>query len=161
MHATRMDSIRCMQKVCSKDQHHLAYIKSMQQGSKTPNVHKVHIERVQWRSKTPSVHRKCTKRIKNVCNEDWKHVVCIKSTRKGLITHDSEMIERTKHKWKEMEDQERLKGDGSGVVKKEKVWKKKSSQHGTKPLLFKKNHQRLANSHNAITYNTRATTRSP
>jgi hypothetical protein len=37
-----------------------------------------------------------------------------------------------------MEEHERMKGDGLGITKKEKVQKDKSSQHGTKGLLLKK-----------------------
>jgi hypothetical protein len=58
-----------------------------------------------------------------------------------------------------MEDQERMKGDGLGIEKEEKVQRINSSQHGTKHLLFKKNHQSLRNSHNVITYNTCTTSR--
>jgi hypothetical protein len=34
----------------------------------------------------------------------------------------------------------KIKGDGSSIEREEKVRKEKSSQHGTKHLLFKKNH---------------------
>jgi hypothetical protein len=60
-----------------------------------------------------------------------------------------------------MENQEGMRGDGSCIEKEEKVQREKGSQHGTKHLLFQKNHQRLKNSHNAITYNTRTIARSP
>jgi hypothetical protein len=55
-----------------------------------------------------------------------------------------------------MEDRERMKGDGLGVERGEKVQKEKNSQHGIRHLLFKKNHQKPKSSHNAITYNTYA-----
>ncbi len=42
------------------------------------------------------------------------------------------MIEKTKHEWEEMEDQKRMRGDGSNVERKEKKWKENDSQHGTK-----------------------------
>jgi hypothetical protein len=59
-----------------------------------------------------------------------------------------------------MENQKQMRGDGLGVEREEKVPKDKSSQHGTKHLLLKKNHQRLKSSHNVIIYNTCTTTRS-
>jgi hypothetical protein len=60
-----------------------------------------------------------------------------------------------------MEDQEQMRRDGLGVERKEKVQKEKSSQHGTRHMLFKKNHQRLRSSYNAIIYNTHTIARSP
>jgi hypothetical protein len=61
-----------------------------------------------------------------------------------------------------MEDHEQMRRYELGIEKKEKVQKDKSSQHGTKGLLFKKkNHQKLKSSHNTITYSIHATLRSP
>jgi len=113
------------------------------------------IEHVQWGLKAFSVHKKCMKKTKSVCNEDQEHLMCIESAQKGLRAHGNEIIERTKCEWKEMEDREQMKRDGSNIEKEEKVQRKNSSQHGTKHLLFKKNHQSLGSSHNVITYNTR------
>ncbi len=73
-----------------------------------------------------------------MCNEDQKHVVCIKCTRKGLRAHANEMIEMTKHKWEEMEDHEWMRGDGSSIEKEEKVRKEKNSELRTRCLLFQK-----------------------
>jgi hypothetical protein len=64
--------------------------------------------------------------------------MCIENAQKGLKAHGNEIIERTKCKWEEMDDQEWMKGDGSSIEKKEKVQRINSSQHGTKHLLFKK-----------------------
>jgi hypothetical protein len=60
-----------------------------------------------------------------------------------------------------MEDHERMKKYGLGNERKEKVQREKSSQHGTKHMFFKRNHQKFKNSYNAIIYNTHTTTRSP
>jgi hypothetical protein len=59
-----------------------------------------------------------------------------------------------------MEDQESMRGDGSSVEKEEKGRTKRIHNMGLGACYSKKNHQRLKNSHNAITYNTHATTRS-
>jgi hypothetical protein len=44
--------------------------------------------------------------------------VCIESAWKGLKAHGNEMIERSKCKWEEMEDHERMRGDGLNIEKK-------------------------------------------
>ncbi len=118
----------------------------------------MHIKHVQWGLKASSVHKKSMKKTKNVCNENREHLMCIESAQKGPRAHGTKIIERTKCKWKEMEDQERTKGNGSSIEKKQKVQKENSSQHGNKHLLFKKNHQSLKSSHNVI--NTRTIARS-
>jgi hypothetical protein len=40
----------------------------------------------------------------NVCNDDWKHLMCIEGAWQGLRAQGNEMIEMTKHEWEEMED---------------------------------------------------------
>jgi hypothetical protein len=54
-----------------------------------------------------------------------------------------------------------MRGDGSSIERKEKVQRKKNSQHGIKHLLFSKTHQRPRSSHNAIIYNTCAIAKAP
>jgi len=116
---------------------------------------------MQWGSKAPSVHKEHMNNIMSVCNEDLEHLMCIEGTGKGLIAHGNEMIERSRCEWEEMENQEWMRKDGLGVEREEKVWKEKSSQHGTRHLFLKENNQRGKNSYNAIIYNTHTTTRSP